>query len=260
MNRMAAPQTLEQHPSVLPDAPKRRRQGRWSRYTPILDYHRVGEAKGDHVPTVSTDAFARQLASLARWRYRVIGLDALVAQLIAGEPMPRRCAVITFDDGYEETFRIAWPLLRSFGFSATVFVIPLEVGLPGFATWGQLTQMADEGMLIGSHTMSHRYLPAALDEQLPGELIDSKRVIEAQLGRSVDFLGYPIGAFTHEAQRVAQRAGYLAACTTNRGYRRGLDLFALRRIKITERDRLSLFFRAQLPGFYDAFRRVKPPG
>ena len=119
--------------------------GRWSYHIPILGYHRVGAFRGDHVPTISPDVFARQLALLARGRYRVVGLDEVAACLDRGRPIPRRSVVITFDDGYEETHSVAWPLLKQFGFPATVFVTPGEVGWPGFATWEQVTELARMG-------------------------------------------------------------------------------------------------------------------
>ncbi len=227
---------------------------------PILVYHRVGPFKGDHVPTVSADGFARQLAFLTRSRCRVVGLDEIAGRLERGEPLPRRSVAITFDDGYEETCQVAGPLLKRFGFSATVFVTPAEVGLPGFVTWGQLTAMASDGFLIGSHTMSHSYLPLVREDRLREELVGSKRIIEERIGKPVRFLSYPIGGFTPQAQAIAREAGYLAACTTNRASPVGwIDRFALRRIKVTERDRHLVVFWAKVSGYYDCFRQLKQP-
>ena len=233
---------------------------RWAYHVPILGYHKIGVSKGDHVPTVSAEAFEQQLRSLWRWRYRVVGLEEIVAACEQGKPMPRRTTVITFDDGYEETCTIAWPLLKRFSFPATVFVTPGEVGLPGFATWDQVRSMARDGMAIGSHTMHHSYLPLLPAERLPEELRGSKLAIEERIERPIQFLSYPIGGFTRDAQRVAREAGYLAACTTNRAASTALDRFALRRIKVTDRDANPWLFKAKLSGYYDLFRRLKQPG
>ena len=229
-------------------------------YTPILGYHRIGQARHDHVPTVSPEAFERQLAFLARHRYRMLSFVELAEWLTAGASMPRHSAVITFDDGYEETHRLAWPLLKRFGFPAIVFVNPGEVGFPGFATWDQLAELAREGMLIGNHTMHHRYVPSLKAAELVAELVDSKRVIEQRIGRPVEIFSYPIGGFTRPAQEVIRDAGDLAACTTNRAWSRWeIDRFALRRVKVTERDRSSWLFWAKLSGYYDLFRQIKQP-
>ena len=233
---------------------------RFAYYPPILGYHRVGRFRDDHVPTVSAEAFERQLAFLARRGYRVVPVETFAACLREGRPFPRRSIAITFDDGYEETLSVAWPLLKRFGLPATVFITPMEIGRPGFLTWAQAGTLAQEGMAIGSHTMSHSYLPLVSGEQLARELSASKRVIEEQLGRPVHVLSYPVGGFTQEVQTLAREAGYLAACTTNRtSALNGRDPFALRRIKVTELDANPLAFWAKLSGYYDAFRRLKAP-
>lgn len=232
----------------------------WSYYTPILTYHRVGAFRNDHVPTISSSVFERQLMLLTRWRYRVLSLMEFVEQLEQGR-MPRRSVVITFDDGYAETYEIAWPLLKRAGFPSTVFVAAGEVGRPGFATWGQLTEMAQDGTMIGSHTMHHSYLPHVKEDRLDEELVESKRVIESRIGRAINFISYPIGGFTAHAQGIVKQAGYRAACTTNRRpFEDGVDRFALRRIKITERDGAAVLFYAKLSGYYNMFRQLKSPG
>ena len=233
---------------------------RFAYHTPILGYHRVGELKGDHVPTVSAGSFERQLACLTRWRMRVIGLDDVVASLEREGITPKRSVVITFDDGYEETYTVAWPILKRFGFSATVFVTPGEVERPGFASWNHIAQMAKDGVTIGSHTMHHSYVPLVSDDRLGEELVDSKRVIEQRIGVPVRFLSYPVGGFTEQAQAVAKEAGYVAACTTNRARSRlVVDRYALRRVKVTERDSHPLLFWFKVSGYYDAFRLLRDP-
>lgn len=232
----------------------------WSYYTPILAYHRVGELKGDHVPTVSAQTFERHLAFLARYRYQVIKLETLAATLEHGQPMPRHTAIITFDDGYEETHRVAWPLLKRFGLAATIFVTPAEVGLPGFVTWQQLQELASDGMTIGSHTLHHSYLPLVEEAQLSQELGESKQLIETHVGQSVELLSYPVGGFTPFVQGVAQQIGYRAACTTNRyAPSAPIDRYGLRRIKVTERDANPLMFLAKVSGYYDLFRQLREP-
>ncbi len=234
--------------------------GRFSYHIPILGYHRVGPFRGDHVPTVSAEAFERQLSFLARGHYRILSLEEVVRMLDERRPMPRRSVVITFDDGYEETHTVAWPLLRRFGFPAVVFIAPGEVGRPGFVTWAQVEELAKDGVAVGSHTMHHSYIPLVKADRLAEEVIESKREIERRIGRPVQFLSYPIGGYTPQAQALAKDAGYRAACTTNRAAPGvPLDRFALRRIKVTERDAHPLLFWAKVSGYYDAFRQLKEP-
>jgi len=227
---------------------------------PILTYHRVGEPRDDHVPTVTPETFERHLRFLQRHRFRVLELGELTEALAQGRAVGRRTTVMTFDDGYEETFSIVAPLLRKFGFRATVFVAPTEIGSPGFMTWEQVSAVAQDGLQIGSHTMHHTCLPLVPPEQAVEELSESKRVLEQRLGQPVLWLSYPIGGFTPQIQEVARQVGYRACCTTNRGTSKTTrDLFALRRIKMTERDRHPLLLWAKLSGYYDLFRRLEQP-
>lgn len=231
----------------------------WLRcYPPILGYHRVGSFKEDHVPTVSAEAFKRQLEFLTR--YHVVSLDELVEKLERAEMPPRGSVALTFDDGYEETYHVAWPLLKRFRFPATLFVTPGEVGRPGFASWEQIKELSADGINIGNHTMHHSYLPLVTEDQLHEELIASKGIIEDHIGQPVRFLSYPVGGFTARIQDMVRQAGYLAACTTNRTLsREKIDCFALRRVKITERDVQPITLWVKLSGYYDLFRRLKSP-
>ena len=232
--------------------------GLWT--APILTYHRVGEPTGDHVPTVTPETFEWQLRFLRRHRFRVVGFGAVAEAMAQGRVVGRRTTAITFDDGYEETSTIAAPLLRQFGFCATVFVTPAEIGTPGFMTWDQVRALAQDGVQIGSHTMSHVYLPLLPHEKLRYELAESKRVLEQSLGRPIWWLSYPVGGFTPEIQLLAREAGYRAACTTNRGTSKATqDPFAMRRIKMTERSRSALLMWVKLSGYYDLFRRLEQP-
>ena len=235
---------------------------RFAYYPPILGYHRVGTFKNDHVPTVSPEVFDRHLAFLTRSGYRIVSLKELAECAERCRACPRRSVAITFDDGYEEMYSVVRPLLKRFGVPATVFVSTEEVGGQGFLTWEQTVEMAREGATIGSHTMHHRYLPLVTGEQLVQELVGSKQVIERHLGHPVEFLSYPVGGFTPEVQRLARQAGYRAACTTNRlspSQGAGLDRFALRRVKVTERDCNLWLFRAKISGYYDLFRQLRQP-
>jgi peptidoglycan/xylan/chitin deacetylase (PgdA/CDA1 family) len=229
-------------------------------YVPILGYHRIGERRGDHVPTVSAAAFERQMAWLATWRYRVLRLEDVVNGVGSEAFPPAHSVVVTFDDGYAEVHALAWPILKRFGFPATVFVTPNEVGRPGFVTWEQVSEMSGDGISIGSHTMHHTYLPLASDLQLVEEIVESKRVIETHIGKPVRHISYPVGGFTPLTIQVARKAGYAGGCTTNRAAQRWtVDRFALRRIKITERDANPVLLRAKICGYYDLFRRLRHP-
>ena len=96
----------------------------------VLIYHRVNPTQSRFsIERAEPECFRRQMAHLAR-DYHVLSLDEIVRRLDAGDPLPPRAAAITFDDGYEDNYTDAFPILRDLGLPATVFLTtgPIETG------------------------------------------------------------------------------------------------------------------------------------
>jgi len=124
-----------------------------------------------------------------------------------------------FDDGYEDTFTNAFPILSEFGFTANLFVI---TGLLGklnswdFTLFGtfkhlsraQLKALADAGWNIGSHTKSHLALTTLSPSLLRAELHDSKKFLEDLLGRAVTAISFPFGNFNVRVIEACKEAGF----------------------------------------------------
>src|SRR5256886_5909198 len=97
---------------------------------PILVYHKIDRIPpGSRYPKlyVTPEQFATQLAFLARHGYTSIGLPDYLAYRRGERRLPRRAIILTFDDGYRSTRTIALPLLRQYGFSATIFLVAAYV-------------------------------------------------------------------------------------------------------------------------------------
>ena len=129
--------------------------------------------------SVSPANFAAQLDWLARNDYRVIRLSQLTAFLQGREPLPKRAVVITMDDGYESVHRHALPLLRQYGFPATLFVYTDFIGAGDALSWNQLSELKASGWVdIQAHSKTHRNLI----ERLPGETDERYRQsVDAEL-------------------------------------------------------------------------------
>jgi len=194
----------------------------------------------------------------------VISLDELVQGIKNGASFSEKTVVITFDDGFENNFLYAFPVLAKFDIPATIFIVTGYMGeKEGYLNWDQIRFMSNNGMDIGAHTRNNEYLPSIKD---PGSLWDeiagSKKDIEENLGTNVMYFCYPIGGFTKDVKDTVRKAGYKGACTTNRGTDRyNKDVYELNRIKITNSDCTKpLHFRAKLSGYYNLFRHLKDSG
>jgi peptidoglycan/xylan/chitin deacetylase (PgdA/CDA1 family) len=209
-------------------------------------YHKVDRIlpgtryPGNHV---LPEAFDEQLAELKRWKYQSITLEQWIAYKEKRAGLPRRPIIITFDDGYRSTYHTAWPILRRYGFSATVFLVASLIGKTN--AWdvderqepllneSEIREMQSGAITFGSHTQSHRALTRIPLEEAARELADSRKTLESLLARPVTALCYPFAKQNRTIRGLARKAGYDAAVIGRGGTNRvWTDQYALRRIKV----------------------------
>ena len=231
---------------------------------PILMYHHVGTPSGKwRLNSVSEKSFERQMAFMKRHGFQIISFDDLVEGIKKGHQFTRNTVVLQFDDGYEDNYKYAFPILKKYGFPATVFLVSDRIGTPDFLTWDQVKEMEKYNFVAGAHTRHHAYLPRLSLIQAQDEIAGSKKVIEDHLGHSIHYFCYPSGGFTEDVKRLVKEAGYKAAVTTNRGKDKfNVDLYELKRVHMNNADGrysgLILWFK--LSGYYNLFRHSKPEG
>jgi peptidoglycan/xylan/chitin deacetylase (PgdA/CDA1 family) len=191
---------------------------------PILCYHRFGTGGGRM--TVSAERFAAQLDWLDRNGYRVVRLADLAAYLKGEQPLPKRSVVITIDDGYESTYRLAYPLLRKHNFPATVFVYTDFIGMGDALTWPQLQELSESGLVeIQAHSKSHRNLierSAQETDELYRQAIDQETriprdLLERKLSNTVRHFALPFGDANETVLASLTRQNYNLAVTVNPG-------------------------------------------
>ena len=194
----------------------------------MLGYHAVSSTWTAQL-AVSEAVLTSQLEYLRNRGYVGLTFSEAESRRRAGT-LARRSLVVTFDDGYASTLRAA-PILRTFGFPGTVFVVtnfldsgaPLSwAGIDAFGgsevreelrplTWDEVDRLSASGWEIGSHTASHPLLTQVDDERLRSELERSRAAIVHRLG-SCSSLAYPYGVADERVAAAARRAGYDAAC------------------------------------------------
>lgn len=163
---------------------------------------------------VTADVFRRQMEYLADGGFRPLSLD----DLLAGNAGPKGVA-ITFDDGWDNNYGAAWPIMAKLGLTATVFVVSGFMGQEGYMTWAQVRELSDAGISIQSHTASHRPLGLLADGEIRAELEESKKAIEDRIGRAVSHISMPQGVFDRRVIEMAAQAGYRSVSTSEPGIR-----------------------------------------
>lgn len=227
-------------------------------YPPILAYHRILPGGGAESPTLTPEGFRRQVEILAT-RWRPIPLSTLVSWLEGKTRLPAKAVVLTFDDGTDDTFTYAYPILARYQVPATVFLIVGSIGEPGYLEWEQIHQMRREGFTFGSHGLTHDYLPSLPPEKARRSLAESLQTLRRHKVPA-EFASYPAGGFTPEIAAIAREEGYRAACTTNRGLGRfPIDRWALRRVTAHESAGSQAGMWLHCCGYYGLNRRLRPP-
>ena len=200
----------------------------------ILMYHSISEAAG--ATSISPSVFASQMAALAESGVPVITMDDL-----AGHERPG--VIITFDDAFQDFADVAWPILRGHGFRPIVYVPAGLVG--GYENWrdcnatprrimngSTIRALSGDGVLFGSHSVSHADLSMLDPAALEAELVQSRRMIEERLGRRCPHFAPPYGSATAEGRRmIAQH--YDTSVGTRLGRASGSgDMFDLPRLEM----------------------------
>jgi len=228
---------------------------------PILMYHHVGIPSGKwRLNDVSEKSFDYQMNFMKRHGFQVISFDALIEGLKEGEQFARNTVVLQFDDGYEDNYKYAFPILKKYEFPAIIFLVSDKVDAPDFLTWDQIKEMEKSNISFGAHTRHHAYLPGLSLAEAQDEIAGSKKILEDHLGHSIDYFSYPTGGFSAQVKTLVKEDRYKAAVTTNRGKGRyNQDLYALKRIHMNNTDDqysgLILWFK--LSGYYNLFRHPK---
>ena len=251
----------------------------------ILAYHSIRDDRGYSID-VTIKQFEKQMDYLYRKGFQVTSLKKLAEVLqLHNRKLTPKLVAITFDDGHRDNYHNAYPILKKYGFCATIFLATEYIGTTQWvkyvspkarewyaqkpidyentANWKQyeflslteIREMAKSGIIyFGSHTQTHPFLTQIPDKNIQQEIIQSKNELERILGTSVDSFCYPYGNFNEKVKEHVKKSGYLCACVTQlnsfpHNYL-NKDLFTLKRIGVYY-DVGLWNFRFKVSGWFD---------
>jgi peptidoglycan/xylan/chitin deacetylase (PgdA/CDA1 family) len=157
--------------------------------------------------------------------YQVVSLEQLLAFLDFRGQLPEKAVVITIDDGWRATYDIAFPILRKYGYPATLFVYTQLISGSGKKlSWDQVREMSDQGVDVECHTVTHRNLALFQGKEsadqyfaaVAREIAESTRTIEQKVGKRPTVMAYPYGDTNGLAITLLKQQGYRAALTVTR--------------------------------------------
>lgn len=210
---------------------------------PILMYHAIEESSS--AITVSARLFSWQMSWLQAQKCQVLTLSEIAHLIAKGDGFPERSVVLTFDDGFLSQYTEAFPILRHYGFPATIYLVsgymgsmnnwdgqPPWVPRRPLIDWEKAREMQASGIEFGVHTVNHLRLNQLVREKIKEEIQESKIVIEKELSCKVKHIAYPYGEYNQVARELASTQ-FITACSTKTGLVTAQsDRWALERVDI----------------------------
>jgi peptidoglycan/xylan/chitin deacetylase (PgdA/CDA1 family) len=230
-------------------------------HLPVLMYHRIVNKRseaGKHNIYITLKRFRAQLTYLKEQGFQTITFRDIKKN--GNSINTFKNIILTFDDGYLDNYKILFPLLKEFGFTAVIFLVTRQKQ----NTWGmregeppldlmnadQIREMDQYGIEFGGHTQNHSDLLLCNKDQLKEEIYGCKKDIELLLSKDVISFAYPFGGLNHEIKQEVKDAGYSYGISTNTGpYNFSDDLFQIRRIEVSSRT-ILFSFKRKVSGFY----------
>lgn len=219
-------------------------------------YHQVESSPSPSSLKVAPESFRKQVDWLERKAFRFLSVDEVVDRG-GWISLWDRAVALTFDDGFRDNQEHAFDLLVKKKRPAALFVVVDWVGQNGFLNWPEIRELSNQGITIGSHSLSHRWLPDISDyEELEKEISGSKKRIEDEIGREIRYFSYPVGGMDQRVADCVKKSGYRAAWVA--GARPTVSikdpLLSIRRIKVTVSDSNLSRFAIKAYGIKGLFR------
>jgi len=235
---------------------------------PILLYHKINNFSQDTL-AISPYKFAEQMKYLFLKRYNVIHLELFIDYIYGKTTLPSKSVVITFDDGYKDNYIYAFPTLKRYGFTATIFLITDSIGTsdercraPGASpspllSEEEIREMSAYGISFGSHSCLHPDLTKLTEDEIRNELNQSRLRIEQITGKCISGVAYPYGLFNDTVKRVIKECGFQCGLSLN-SEAIGVvnDFYAIRRVEIRSHDS-KLKFKLKLSGWYPLLADIR---
>ncbi len=250
---------------------------------PILVYHRVVPVplpESRHKIWVDAQNFKRQMNFLASRGFNTISLDILVSAFKGICPLPEKPIILTFDDGYKDNYLYAFPILKEYNFTATIFLVSKYIGDTN--QWDRISQeetvhsphsivhsieepinllsideireMVEYGITFGAHTVTHPHLQQLSEKKAFHEINQSKIKIEKIIGHEITSFCYPYGEVNPTIKQMVIEAGFDCACACDTEQIN--DLYELSRRQVFPKTGMFGFWK-KTQKWYHGYTRLK---
>lgn len=205
-----------------PSAPASATSSIFSIKVPVIVYHSVrpyreGESSYQDAYDVTPELLDQHLSYIESHGYHAVLMRDIHAYWRGAIPsLPENPVVLSFDDGWQNQYEYALPVLQKHNMKAVFYIYtnPIDHKKPQWMNWDEVVELDKAGMEIGGHSFTHPVLTKITSsDELDHEISDSKKIIEHHLGHSISSFAYPFGANNETVEIAVARAGYQMART-----------------------------------------------
>jgi|TARA_X000001036_G_C20688130_1_gene808437 peptidoglycan/xylan/chitin deacetylase (PgdA/CDA1 family) len=131
--------------------------------------------------------------------------------------LENNCICLTFDDGFKSDIDIVLPKLKENNFAATFFIVKNYLNKDGYMSEEDIIELSNQGMQIGSHSISHPNFLKIDDSKKMNELISSRKYLEDLTSKKITTFSFPFGFANSALINLVFDAGYEYCCTSQHG-------------------------------------------
>ena len=183
---------------------------------PVLMYHKIGDDK-DNDAVIREDLFREQMKFLKDNGYNPLTMDQLYDYVVNGAAVPEKPVVLTFDDGYADTYSIVYPIMKEYGFAATVFINPGDVGTR--LTWDQIREMHKNGITISNHGFQHIEMGQLSEAKQIENITKAQEALAKEVGiKDNPWFCYPYGDKNEFTDAATKKAGIKMSMAMKSGW------------------------------------------
>ena len=233
--------------------------------TRIMMYHMISKQLPKTKKSglrVSPEMFERHLKYFSDNNWSFIKMSELLEH-----DTQEKVVAITFDDGYEDNYSEAFPLLKKYNACATLYLVidrhqndwsakknpkhnKGDLAKKSKLSDEQVQEMVTSGIFeLGGHTYSHPFLPNLSAEDKKHEMISSKSFLETKFNTNISSFAYPFGIYSSADVDIIKASNFISAVTTNEGVASSDSIYELKRIKASGKDNFLTFKLRVLKGF-----------
>ena len=232
---------------------------------PALLYHKIDLPTADvkiRGAFTAPQKFERQIAYLKKKGFDFLAASELIRFYRENGEFPARAIAITFDDGWKDNYRRAFPVLKKYDAKATIFLVTSCIGQTTDKVTADgegerehlsekdILEMSQNGIEFNSHSVNHSLFHQISENDIKFEVNESKKIIENLTQKECAVFAYPAGFFTDYAKKAIEEAGYEGAFSTVYGDEDNFDIYALNRVEILRRDSYPFRYGKKIRSIY----------